>query len=357
MKRMLADLLTALVGTLAAAVAAAGTSTFSGSIAPGDPTMPVVNIVTPDCASQGSAPVAYRAIPFTVDASGNYAITAPYANNAVHVYAGAFDPAAPLANCIAASNASPHNLTEALAAGTNYVLVVTEDRSPPLGTRFDVTITGPGNIHGPCAGFSDVDAGNSFCSNVHWLRNRAVTLGCTATSYCPNDPVTRLQMAAFLNRLANALEPVFRTAADTAIHAAVNAGDVVCQTPVYDLTGYPRVVSSSSAMLYPRAPGAVRVSTRLVYSTDAGGTWTPFGAQNLGSTNPSGEYASQSPSSSAVFLLPPQSVIFGIDSGVTSATLNDAGCELTVRLDSHTGAAAPFDAPMSTGPRASGPGR
>ena len=50
----------------------------------------------------------------------------------------------------------------------------------------------------PCAGFTDVDDSSSFCVNVEWIKNRGITLGCTATQYCPHDYVTRLQMAAFL---------------------------------------------------------------------------------------------------------------------------------------------------------------
>lgn len=59
----------------------------------------------------------------------------------------------------------------------------------------------------PCAGFTDVDdtspAHAPFCANVEWIRNRGITLGCAPGLYCPDDPVTRLQMAAFLNRLGN----------------------------------------------------------------------------------------------------------------------------------------------------------
>jgi len=60
----------------------------------------------------------------------------------------------------------------------------------------------------PCVGFTDVDDTSPFCVNVAWLKNRGVTLGCTATLYCPNDPVTRLQMAIFMNRLADSLFPL-----------------------------------------------------------------------------------------------------------------------------------------------------
>lgn len=56
---------------------------------------------------------------------------------------------------------------------------------------------------GPCAGFLDVDDSSSFCADVSWVRNRGITLGCTANLYCPSADVTRLQMAAFLHRLGN----------------------------------------------------------------------------------------------------------------------------------------------------------
>ena len=60
----------------------------------------------------------------------------------------------------------------------------------------------------PCAGFTDVDDTSPFCQNVEWIKNRGVTLGCTATTlYCPADAVSRLAMSAFMNRLGVALTP------------------------------------------------------------------------------------------------------------------------------------------------------
>ena len=53
----------------------------------------------------------------------------------------------------------------------------------------------------PCDGFTDVDDTSPFCTNVAWMKSRNITLGCTSSLYCPNEPVTRLQMAAFMYRL------------------------------------------------------------------------------------------------------------------------------------------------------------
>lgn len=62
-------------------------------------------------------------------------------------------------------------------------------------------------VAAPCAGFTDVDDSDLFCPNVTWMKNRSITLGCTTELYCPTAPVTRLAMAAFLNRLGKVLLP------------------------------------------------------------------------------------------------------------------------------------------------------
>ena len=59
----------------------------------------------------------------------------------------------------------------------------------------------------PCGPFVDVDQDDVFCSDVLWMRNHNVTLGCTATTYCPSENVTRAQMALFMRRLASSMIP------------------------------------------------------------------------------------------------------------------------------------------------------
>ena len=82
----------------------------------------------------------------------------------------------------------------------------------------------------PCGPFVDVDQDDVFCSDVLWMRNHNVTLGCTATTYCPSENVTRAQMALFMRRLASSMIPagiitVAQANADfTSIQAAVDAG-------------------------------------------------------------------------------------------------------------------------------------
>lgn len=52
-----------------------------------------------------------------------------------------------------------------------------------------------------CQGiFTDVAVSNIFCIFIEKLANTGIASGCTTTKYCPNDPVTRAQMAVFLIR-------------------------------------------------------------------------------------------------------------------------------------------------------------
>jgi hypothetical protein len=50
--------------------------------------------------------------------------------------------------------------------------------------------------------FEDVPASNVFYADIMWLADAGVTKGCSPTRFCPNDLVTRQQMAAFMHRLA-----------------------------------------------------------------------------------------------------------------------------------------------------------
>jgi len=56
--------------------------------------------------------------------------------------------------------------------------------------------------------FSDVPPGSSMCPAVHYIASQEVTLGCGGTSFCPYNPVTRRQMAAFLARVMTGAEPI-----------------------------------------------------------------------------------------------------------------------------------------------------
>jgi hypothetical protein len=50
-------------------------------------------------------------------------------------------------------------------------------------------------------GFTDVPSGTYWHDSVKAIKDAGVTGGCSATKYCPNNNVTRKDMAVFLNKL------------------------------------------------------------------------------------------------------------------------------------------------------------
>src|SRR5205823_6139848 len=57
------------------------------------------------------------------------------------------------------------------------------------------------------AQFNDVPVGSPFYSEIGKLSARGVTLGCGGGNYCPDDVVTRDQMAAFIMRAKGEFNP------------------------------------------------------------------------------------------------------------------------------------------------------
>jgi M6 family metalloprotease-like protein len=59
----------------------------------------------------------------------------------------------------------------------------------------------------PCtvAPFADVPCSSPFAPWIKELVNRGISVGCTATTYCPTTPITRAEMAVFLVKMFNLL--------------------------------------------------------------------------------------------------------------------------------------------------------
>lgn len=80
--------------------------------------------------------------------------------------------------------------------------------------------------------FTDVPNSNTFHGNIGRAKDAGITSGCSPTLYCPNDTVTRGQMAAFLTRSAGraGFSGTFGstvTTTDAELYAAtIKAGDV-----------------------------------------------------------------------------------------------------------------------------------
>jgi hypothetical protein len=84
------------------------------------------------------------------------------------------------------------------------------------GTAYRITKSGVTSIAAfytdkaiPGSGFSDVGA-SVFSSDIQWIADRGITKGCNPpanTRFCPNDYVTRGQMAAFITRALGLANP------------------------------------------------------------------------------------------------------------------------------------------------------
>ncbi len=152
---ILAVLALASLSLLNVPAASAGSFSFSGTLVPGGPALPVVALIsTPNCTGGVNVySVLYASRTFTVDTDGVYTFTEPGTESALYLYGGSFDPTNPAANCLAASNSNPLSFSYPLTVGTTYIVVVIEDTFTQDGMSYDVSISGPGAIcpDGNCA--------------------------------------------------------------------------------------------------------------------------------------------------------------------------------------------------------------
>lgn len=138
-----------------------------------------------------------------------------------------------------------------------------------------------------CVGFTDVLASNAFCPSVEWMKNRVITTGCSATEYCPDNNVTRLSMAAFMQRLGKALTP------EILYNQVAPAGGITlpgeppqppqmnCFTADSTVAAYPRQVLVSAALSGLADSNDVSWRAFALVSTDAGATWTTLNGNTV----------------------------------------------------------------------------
>lgn len=324
----------AMLTLLLPAAVAAGTIQFSGEVSWTRYTTGMALDGDGRCTGEvGERSLPYEAHSFSVDTTGVYAVREHVDPRylGVYVYAGSFDPAAPAVHCIAASFASPVRLAVPLVAGATYTVVVVEWDWDVLGLSYRVSVDGPGTILGPCAGFVDVGYTDLFCRSIEWARNRSVTRGCTTTQFCPLATPNRLQVVAMLYRLATSLEPEFLVASDPDATDGAAAGGILCQTPVYAVTGFPRTATVTSAAVRHRAASATEVRTNLAIRLDSG-SWHAVAGLAATATNLPGSHATQWPMSAPIALDRGRWVAFGIQA-LPAGTVDEAACALTVRLD------------------------
>jgi hypothetical protein len=219
---------------------------------------------------------------------------------------------------------------------------------------FAIVMAGPASAQS-CAGFTDVPAASSFCKNVEWIKNRAITQGCTSlTLFCPNDAVTRLQMAAFLNRLGTSVTPALNFQQDVALSGAfgtdslpTGSAGVLCSTGDIAVTDFPRkALYNAAGSFAPDAAG--RFVVYPVFSTDGGINWSRIGGN---------VWISQEATVAGQNLALPAVGVLDLAVGTSyrfalylrrlaGSAVNyvDGECSTTLAVFSRDGASSPFDA-------------
>jgi len=238
-------------------------------------------------------------------------------------------------------------------AGSNPLALATDQR----GAGFPRTVgsgTDIGAMEGPglCSGFTDVTSTNVFCPNVEWLKNRAVTLGCTsATLYCPSDPVTRLSMAAFMNRLGTALTPLKFLVQETPGAIAVPIDPPIprpCISAEIPAAPYPRTAIVSGVFSGLADGTAVSFRVALSYSVDGGTTWrvTPTQSATRSYAGPT-QWANGAPVTSFPMSpgIPYRFALSIRRDNLVASTGNftQSSCQLLTTVVNSNGVVSPFD--------------
>ena len=119
--------------------------------------------------------------------------------------------------------------------------------------------------------FNDVPDDHTFHDAIAWMKDNGVTVGCNPpanTNYCPEDNVTRGQMAAFMRRLAE------NQVVDAATAVVAGTAHEATRSALADVTGTTSGTATSIATLTDLPAGAYVVTGTWVataHGTDAGG--------------------------------------------------------------------------------------
>jgi len=108
----------------------------------------------------------------------------------------------------ASTTATFIHITSGSAGTGNGAVQYSVDANPGPNIRSNtITIGGQTFTVYQSIDFLDVPSNDPFYTDIGKLAARGVTLGCGNGNYCPNDPVTREQMAAFILRSTGEFNP------------------------------------------------------------------------------------------------------------------------------------------------------
>jgi hypothetical protein len=308
------------------------------------PGLKTVTVINPDGQSAAGAGL--------LTISGNAAPIITSANSITCIVGGA-------CNFTVTANGAPVPTigeSGAVPTGVNFSAGVFSG-SPGAGTQgtYNLTITASNGVlpnasqsftlivSADCGGFSDVPGGATYCNSVQWLNNRGITLGCTANQYCPNDSVTRAQMALFLNRLGNVMEPLVGELQGNSGALNLDSSPIVCQTGAIAAASYPRITTVNWAFS-GQSTDAVQFDGRLVASVNGGATWLVLDSQFMrGSSEVTATWVPLA-GNNTYPLAAGASVQFGLrlDRVSGPGNFNMTSCHMQTLTFSQTGLTSPF---------------
>jgi hypothetical protein len=100
------------------------------------------------------------------------------------------------------------HITSGSSGTGNGAVQYSVDVNPGSTIRSDtITVAGQTVTVYQGINFLDVPSNDPFYADIGKLAARGVTLGCGSGNYCPNDPITREQMAAFILRAKGEFNP------------------------------------------------------------------------------------------------------------------------------------------------------
>jgi hypothetical protein len=127
--------------------------------------------------------------------------------------------------------------------------------------------------------FSDVPTSATYHDAVSWLAARSISLGCGAGLYCPEELVTRGQMALFMHRLGGALTPTVVATHEIRTEALMLENrPVICVTPADYVPPYPQwaIVRGHVSISMAIVTGAYATYVASVTHQWDGGAWSPL---------------------------------------------------------------------------------
>ena len=241
-------------------------------------------------------------------------------------------------------NASTRTISGTPAAGTSgtYVQTITASNGIAPAASQALTIV----VAAGCGGFADVASTDLHCASVEWLRNRGITLGCTASTYCADDAVSRASMALFLDRLGSTATPQIAFT-ERSESVSLDARPVVCAgtTDIAPAT-HPRTVHAQFAVSLDAA-GALVAGATLVASRNAGATWEPVSLTRM-RIEASGAGWRSTNGQGVLAIEVGDAVRFGVllEREGGAAAVNAVRCNVAALVINRDGATTPRDARM-----------